>query len=374
MKLYEYMGKELFALQQIPVPRGRVVETPEEAEAVAKELGPVVVKSQVLTGKRGKAGAIAFADTPEEAGREATRLLQMEVGGEKVTRLLLEEQLPPDKELYLSLVVEGETRCPVVLASMHGGVDIEEVPEEHIVKHTIDPLLGYHPYIAREICHQLGLEGKAVKSFIALLGKLYQLFQEKDAELLEINPLGLRGEDLLALDAKVVIDDDALYRQKELPVVEEKTALEKKASEIGLAYVDLGGDIAVMANGAGITMATLDLVQHFGGTPANFLDFGGGASEETAYSALELLLGTEPRVILINIFGGITRCDVVARAFVNVMQSRGITIPFFFRLVGTKEEEGRQILQEAGVEVFSSMEEAVRQAVAASQNQQGRRT
>jgi len=371
MKLYEYMGKELFDGYRVPLPGGRVVQEAHEAARAAEELGGVVLKAQVLTGKRGKAGAISFADNPSQAEEEASRLLQMEVGGEKVERLLVEEKLPLERELYLAITVEAEARQPVVLASLYGGMDIEEVPEEHIVKYPVEVLTGYSPYIAREICDRLGLEGKVVRSFAAVLESIYRLFREKDAELVEINPLALSGEEFLALDSKVVIDDDALYRQKEIPRVEEKTSLEKKAQEMGLAYVDLGGDVAVMANGAGITMATLDLVQHFGGTPANFLDFGGGAGEEKTSGALELLLGTDPRVILINIFGGITRCDVVARAFVSVKEKQGISIPFFFRLVGTNEAEGRRVLHDAGVEVFQSMEEAVQRAVEASKNNAG---
>ncbi len=371
MKLYEYMGKELFDGYRVPLPGGRVVQEAHEAARAAEELGGVVLKAQVLTGKRGKAGAISFADNPSQAEEEASRLLQMEVGGEKVERLLVEEKLPLERELYLAITVEAEARQPVVLASLYGGMDIEEVPEEHIVKYPVEVLTGYSPYIAREIGDRLGLEGKVVRSFAAVLESLYRLFREKDAELVEINPLALSGEEFLALDSKVVIDDDALYRQKEIPRVEEKTSLEKKAQEMGLAYVDLGGDVAVMANGAGITMATLDLVQHFGGTPANFLDFGGGAGEEKTSGALELLLGTDPRVILINIFGGITRCDVVARAFVSVKEKQGISIPFFFRLVGTNEAEGRRVLHDAGVEVFQSMEEAVQRAVEASKNNAG---
>ncbi len=373
MNLYEYMGKKLFNDYHIPVPRNRVVNAAEEAGNAVRDMGGGVIKSQVLTGKRGKAGAIAFVDDPQEAVKEASRLLGMEVGGEKVETLLIEEKLPLDRELYLAITVEGEARRPVILASLDGGMDIEEVPDHRIVKWPLDILLGYHPFIAREICQQLGIKGKTVKSLTVLLGRVYRLFKEKDAELVEINPLGLCEEELIALDSKVVIDDDALYRQKELPRVEEKTALEKKAAQMGLAYVDLGGDIAVMANGAGITMATLDLVQHYGGTPANFLDFGGGAGEEKTSGALELLLGTNPQVILINIFGGITRCDVVARAFVNVREQQGVSIPFFFRLVGTNEEEGRRILEEDGIEVFTSMEEAVRRAVEASDSWEGGR-
>ena len=208
-----------------------------------------------------------------------------------------------------------------------------------------------------------GDSGGLQKQMLELVPRLYRLFRELDAELVEINPLALCGSGLIAADAKVTIDEDALYRHKELPRITEKTALELRAEELGLAFVELGGEIAVLANGAGITMATLDMVQHYGGTPANFLDMGGGADLERTANALELLLATNPRAILINIFGGITRCDVVAEAFAQVKESRGVDLPVSFRLVGTNEEEGRAVLERMGISAFHSTEEAVRHAV-----------
>ncbi len=366
MKLYEYMGKELFSRFGIPVEPAQVADTPAEARRVAEELGPAVVKAQVLSGKRGKAGAISLVDTSEEAYREAERILTLAVSGEKVERLLVSSKIDIDHELYLAITVEGQRQRPVILASYYGGMDVEEVPAGKMIKWPVDMSMGFAPFIAREIGFRMGLEGKLIRAFSDLLGKLYRLFREVDAELVEINPLAISGENLVAVDAKVTIDDDALDRQPDLPRVQERTALEKKAHAMDIAYVDLGGDIAVMANGAGITMATLDLVEHYGGTPANFLDFGGGAGVEKTTQAMELMLGTNPRVILINIFGGITRCDDVARAFAAVKENKEIEVPVFFRLVGTNEDEGRQILQELGIEAYSSMEEAVRRAVEAS--------
>lgn len=363
MKLYEYMGKELFAQYGIPLPDARVASTPEEAQKAAEQIGPVVIKSQVLAGKRGKAGGIGFADTPEEARKEADRLLQMEIGGYPVERVLVESKVQIDQEYYLSITIDGALRSPVVLASLEGGMDIEEVPEDLIVKYPLDVTVGMKPFIAREICRRLGLKGTLAKEFGSLLDKLYRLFCGRDAELVEINPLVVSGEKLLAADAKVTIDDDALFRQKDLPYVEERTDLEKKAHDLGLAYVELEGDIAVMANGAGMAMATLDMIHYYGGRPANFLDAGGGAGVEQTARALELLLATEPRVIMINIFGGITRCDDVANAFATVKKEKGITIPVVFRLVGTNEEEGRKILEQTGVDAYPTMQETAQKAV-----------
>ncbi|MEW5786098.1 MAG: ATP-grasp domain-containing protein, partial [Bacillota bacterium] len=330
----------------------------------AAELGAVVVKSQVLTGKRGKAGGIGFAATPAEAHREAARIFAMQFQGLTADKLLVEEKLQIEQELYLALTVDGAARCPVILASPDGGMDIEDVPEERMVRWPVDINLGLQPYLVREICRRMGASGSLLKQFLEILPKLYQLFREHDAELVEINPLAVTPRGLVAADAKVTIDDDALYRHPQLPRIREKTDLELKAEEMDLAYVELAGDIAVMANGAGITMATLDMVQHYGGTPANFLDFGGGAGVERTAQALELLLGTDPKAILINIFGGITRCDVVAEAFVQVKESKGIDLPVSFRLIGTNELEGRAILDKVGIRAFDTMEEAVRHAVA----------
>lgn len=363
MKLYEYLGKELFHRYAIPVPKGRVVDTAEEAAAAAGELGEVVIKAQVLAGKRGKSGGIAFASNPGKAGAEAARILQMNIQGLPVEKLLVEEKISIDRELYLAITVDGVARCPVILASLDGGMEVEELPAERMIRWPIDLNLGVKPYVAREICRRLAVQGALARQLQEMIPGLYLLFRKLDAELVEINPLAVCGERLIAADAKVTIDDDALYRHKELPVTHEKTDLERKAREMRLAFVELGGDIAVMANGAGITMATLDLVQYYGGTSANFLDLGGGADLEQISRALELLLATNPKVILINIIGGITRCDVVAEAFIRVKESRGISLPVSFRLAGTNEAEGRAILERIKIKAFSSIEEAVRHAV-----------
>lgn len=363
MKLFEYMGKELFAGCGIPVPGGRCVSSPAEAEEVAGKIGPAVIKAQVLTGKRGKAGGIAFADTPGEARQEAERLLGKIIGDFTVERLLVESRLNIEREFYLSIVIDGALRSPVVLASTEGGMDIEEVPEDLVVKYPVDVSLGLQPFMAREICRRMGLTGSVAKEFSSILINLYRLFKERDAELVEINPLVLSGERLIAADAKVTIDDYALFRQTDLPHVEEKTELEKKAHELGFSFVELDGEIAIMANGAGLSMATLDMINYYGGRPANFLDAGGGANAEQTARALELLLATDPRVIIINIFGGITRCDDVANAFAAVQKEKEIGVPVVFRLVGTNQEAGREILDNIGVRTYRTMHETAEKAV-----------
>lgn len=369
MKLFEYMGKELFSQYGITVPKGRVVFTPEEAAEAAKEIGgAVVIKSQVLSGKRGKGGGIKFAETPDEARAAAEEILGMTVQGYKVEKLLVEEKLQIDKELYLSITVDGAAKKPVLIASAEGGMDIEEVPEEKILKKHIDVFVGVYPYVVREVARRLGLAGTLAKELNKLLPALYKMFKEKDAELVEINPLVISGERLIAADSKVTIDDDALYRQKEVPMVEERTDIEKKAHELGLAFVQLDGDIAIMANGAGMAMGTLDTIQYYGGSPANFLDAGGGTGMEETAQALELLLATNPKVIFINIFGGITRCDDVANAFVKVKNSREIPVPVVIRMVGTNEEEAVKILKENGVEAYKVMHEAAQKAVELAKN------
>ncbi len=363
MKLYEHLGKELFARYDIPVPRSKLIESADQATGAVDELGEVVIKSQVLSGKRGKAGGIGFASSPDEAKKEAARIFDLEIDGLTTEKVLIEEKIKIEQELYLALTIDGSAHRPVVLASLDGGMDVEDVPEERMIRYPVDVTIGMQGYVIREICRRMGVTGDLRKELLKLLPKLYKMFRELDAELAEINPLALTPDGLIAADAKVTIDDDALYRHPDLPRISEKTALELKAEELDLAYVELGGDIAVMANGAGITMATLDMVQHYGGEPANFLDFGGGADLEKTSKSLELLLGTDPKVLLINIFGGITRCDVVAEAFVQVKQNKGIDLPVSFRLVGTNEAEGKQILEKEGIKTFASMDEAVRHAV-----------
>jgi len=365
LKLFEYMGKDLFRAGGIEVPAGRVADTPEEAVAAFQAVGgPVVIKPQVLTGKRGKAGGIRFAASAEEVAGAAADVLAMEFAGQKVDKILVEEKLSISREYYLALTVDGAAKRTVLIASASGGMDIEDVAEEEIVRRLIDPAVGVGPYVGRETAGRLGLTGEALKNFADLVVRLYRIYREKDAELCEINPLVWTGEEFVAADAKVTIDDDALYRQQDLPRVEERTAAEKAAAGLGLAFVQLDGDIAVMANGAGITMATLDTLTHLGGRPANFLDAGGGTGTEGTLKGLDLLLGLRPRVIFVNIFGGITRCDDVARAVVQFKHTREVDIPLVIRMVGTNEEQGRQILAEAGISAHRVMVEAARAAVA----------
>lgn len=366
MKMFEYMGKELFAKYGLPVPHGKMVTNPEEAASAAAEIGkPVVIKSQVLTGKRGKAGGIKFADTPEQAAAAAKELLGMDIQGLTVKTLLVEEKLKIDRELYLSIAIDSGAKMPVLIASASGGMDIEEVDEELIIKQYIDPELGMHPFIARDVVRRLGipLNGAHGKELVKIIQTLYKIFVQKDAELVEINPLVFSDDKVIAADSKLTIDDDALYRQKDMPYVEERTATEKAAKELGLSYVDLDGDIAVMANGAGITMGTLDTLQYYGGSAANFLDCGGGTGREETAKALELLIAKNPKSMIINIFGGITRCDQVALAFKDIKESVGFNCPVVIRLVGTNQEEGRAILADIGVEAFDSMQDAAKKAV-----------
>lgn len=364
VKLFEYMGKEIFASYGIKVPRGKMAASPGEAAQAAAEIGgAVVIKSQVLTGKRGKGGGIKFASGPEEAREAAASILEMTVQGHRVEKLLVEEKIQIDKELYLAITVDGSAKKPVIIASAQGGMDIEEVPDEDIVKNHVNVAVGVYPYLGREIARRIGLTGKPAAAFARLLPLLYQCFKAKDAELVEINPLVVSGDELIAADSKFTVDDDALFRQKDVPYVEDRTDIEKQAHDLGLAFVELGGNIAVMANGAGMSMGSLDTLVHYGGSPANFLDAGGGTGMEGTAKALELLLQTNPRVIFINIFGGITRCDDVANALIQVKKTREIPVPVVIRLVGTNEEEGVKILNEHGIKAYKVMQEAAAKAV-----------
>jgi len=370
VKMFEYMGKEVFSKFGLPVPKGRMVTNSDEAFRVASEIGgPVVIKSQVLSGKRGKAGGIKFADHPEGARAAAQELFGMSIQGLSVDILLVEEKLKIDKELYLSITIDSAAKMPVLIASAHGGMDIEEVADEYIVKKHIDVELGMQGFIASDIVRRMGipLNTPQGKELVKIIKTLYQIFIQKDADLVEINPLVISGDKVIAADAKVTIDDEALYRQLDLPRVEERTASEKTAHDLGLSFVELDGDIGVMANGAGITMGTLDTLSYYGGKPANFLDAGGGTGEEGTAKALELILSRNPRSIIINIFGGITRCDDVARAFVSVKKTIGIPVPVVIRLVGTNQEAGRAILKEAGIEAYDAMQDAAKKAVELAQ-------
>ncbi len=363
MRLHEYQAKELFARYGIPVQPGVVISSPEEVRRLAVRY-PVVLKAQVLVGGRGKAGGVQLAHTAEEAEEKASRILGMEIRGERVRKLLVVEAAQIDREYYLAFVVDRGSRRLSLVASAEGGVDIEEVARrspERIVRLSVDPALGFHPFHGRWVGRRLGLGGALLSSFADVATNLYRLTCERDAELAEINPLALCQGRWLAVDAKLVVDDNARPRQPDLPADEETTELERLAREHDLSYVELDGDIAIIGNGAGLVMSTLDMVAHFGGRPANFLDVGGGASTEAMRRALDIVLRKPGvRALFINIFGGITRCDDVARA----IAASPPPVPTSIRLTGTNEEEGRRILEAAGIFAFTDPEEAARRAVA----------
>lgn len=363
MKQYEYMAKATLKAFGIPIPPGRVVDTPEQARAAVAEIGPAALKAQVLVGGRGKAGGIKFAETPDEAVTQARSILGMNLKGYIVERLYAEGKLTIDQELYISITTDRNHKTPLLMASRAGGVEIEEVEDNLIVRQYINPRVGALPFVGREVAHRLGLEGVVAREFADLVVKLYRIYREFDAELVEINPLAVSGGHLIAADARLNVDDSALFRHSDITPVVEGSELEQKVQVIGLAYVELDGDIAVMANGAGMAMATLDAIQYFGGKPANFLDAGGGASVEPTAQALAVLVSMQPKAIFINIFGGITRCDDVAKAILQVKNSQGIPVPLVVRLVGTNEEAGVRLLNDAGISAYSQMAEAAQKVV-----------
>lgn len=369
MKLHEYQAKDLFKAHDIPIQRGVVVAHPEQIDGVRLKY-PLVLKAQVLVGGRGKAGGIKLAHTPEEARKHAAAILGMEIKGEKVRRLLVAEAADIGAEYYLAFIVDRAARKLVAIASAAGGIDIEEVAcqtPEKIAKSRIDPFLGFHPFHARQLGRAIGLSGTLLADFTAVAIALYRLCVTADAELAEINPLAVVGGRLLAVDAKVIIDDNALFRYPSPPQHEELTELEQMARASGLSYVELDGDIAVIGNGAGLVMSMLDVVEHFGGRPANFLDVGGGATEENMKQAIDIV-ARKPgvRALFINIFGGITRCDDIARGITASPPPMGMVV----RLTGTNEEEGRRILQAAGIHAYLDPEEAARRVVALAQGRQ----
>jgi len=369
MKLYEYMAKDMLARFGIRTPRGRLVSTPQQAADTCAEIGPVVLKAQILAGKRGRAGGILPAATPAEAAAVAESLLGKEINGLLVERLLCEQKLEIAQELYAAIAVDGAARKPVLILSAQGGVSVEEVAERSIIRRHIDLPWGLFAFMTREAVRRLEVNDKVAAGVVDVCLRMYRVFRRHDAEMVEINPLAvLPDETVMAVDARITVDDDAAWRQRDLPFVSEYTAKEQKARDLGFAYVELAGDIAVLANGAGITMATLDVLQRYGGRPANFLDVGGGADAARAEQALELLLNDEPKALLVNIFGGITRCDDVAAALVRVINAREAAgkprMPVVVRLAGTHEAEGTAILAAAGVTTHRSMEDAAARTVA----------
>ena len=376
LDLFEYQGKELFARNGIPVPSGETAETPAEARAAAERIGgTVVVKAQVQVGGRGKAGGIQLAANPDEAEARAKDILGMDIKGHIVHRVWIESASDIEKEYYASITFDRSEKKPLVMLSAMGGVDIEAVAEEHpdkLARLHIDPLSGFHPHHARRLCYEAGIDPEAMRGVQDILIKLYAGFTDLDAMLFEINPLILtKGGDVIALDAKVTIDNNALYRHPDVAALQESTTedpQERMAQEKGVTYVKLDGDVGILGNGAGLVMSTLDVVALAGGRPANFLDAGGGSKADEVVAALEVLL-SDPKVksLLINIFGGITRCDEVAEGLLTAIDQLGSTIPIVVRLDGTNEEEGRKIIQDrapSNVVVEPTMLSAAERAVA----------
>jgi len=373
MKLHEYQSKQFFAKYGIPIPKGRVAANAEEAKHIAQELGDrVVIKAQVLVGGRGKAGGIRLAKSPEEAEELAAQILSMKIKELPVRKVLVDEAASIDKEIYLGITNDRSARKPVMMASSAGGVEIEEVARdapEKIVKVYIDPLLGLRDYQARDIAAGIDLPRDHWRIFGQIANGLWQAYRESDATLAEINPLVITSEDqLLAVDGKMVLDDNALFRHPDLAEMRDldvEDPSEIEARKYGLVFIKLDGDIGCMVNGAGLAMTTMDIIKLFGGSPANFLDIGGGASAEKVTAALRIIL-TDPNVktVLFNIFGGITRGDEVARGILAAMNDVQKEIPMVIRLVGTNAEEGRQILSDADMITAETLADAAKKAVA----------
>ncbi len=375
MKLLEYQAKQVFGKYGLPIPRGGVAGTPEEAKGVASKIGgPVAVKVQLPVGGRGKSGGILFAETPDEAAETAGRLLGSRLKDIEVRMVLVEEKLSIKDELYLGITLDRRNRSYVVLASTEGGVDIEEVATktpERIVRHVIDPLGGLRSYHARFVAKRLGYSGREMNALTDLILRLYRVAQETDAELTEINPLAATDSGFVAADARLNVDNNALFRHPDLAQMSqeaEKSELserERKARSLGLTYVELNGDIGIIGNGAGLTMATIDTVTLHGGRPANFLDLGGGASSEIIGTGVSYVLSDfRVRALFVNILGGITRCDETARGVIEAREKTGSEKPIVVRMTGTNEEEGRRLLKEAGIDDLDTMEAAAERVVA----------
>ena len=378
MNLHEYQSKRIFAKYGIPIPSGEVATTPTEARDIAVRLGgPVVVKSQVLVGGRGKAGGIKLAKTSDEAEARATDILGMDIKGLTVKKVLVDEAADIQTEIYLGAVLDRGRRRVVLMASSEGGVEIEQVAAEtpdKIVTVAVHPFLGLRDHQARILADGIGLPKEHVKAFIKIAKGLYQAYMETDATLAEINPLVITGDNqLIAVDGKIGLDDSALFRHPELaemrdPDSEDESEVE--ARRYGLSYIHLDGEIGCMVNGAGLAMATMDIVKLYGGDPANFLDIGGGAKADKVAAALRIILSdARVKAVLINIFGGITRCDEVARGVLEAIDTLDVKVPFVVRLVGTNEEEGRQILADANLTTATSLADAAQKAVAASKGE-----
>jgi succinyl-CoA synthetase beta subunit len=366
MKIHEYQAKAILARYGVPTPRGEVAFKRDEARAIAERLGTpvVVVKAQIHAGGRGKGGGVKLAKSAEQAGELAGQILGMKLvtpqtgaEGRIVKRLLIEEGLDIKREIYMSVLVDRATACPVFMASAAGGMEIEEVAKEHpeaILREQINPVVGMQPYQARKLAFGLGLAPEVVTNAVPFMQALYRAFVETDASLVEINPCVITGDGrVVALDAKMTFDDNALYRHKEireLRDLDEEEPLEVEASKHGLNYIKLDGTVGCMVNGAGLAMSTMDIIKLAGGSPANFLDVGGGASAEQVKNAFKILLtDAHVRGVFINIFGGILRCDVLATGVVDAARELSIQVPIVVRMEGTNVAEGQRILKDSGL-------------------------
>jgi len=382
VKIHEYQAKSILARFGVPVPRGEVAFAPAEAAEIARRLGGnVVVKAQIHAGGRGKGGGVKLAKSPDEAEQIAKQMIGMTLvthqtgpEGKKVSRVLVEEGLQIDRELYLSILIDRAAALPVVIASAAGGMDIEDVAAkqpEKILREHINRGTGIVPFQSRKLAFGMGLEAGPAQKLVKLLDALYKAFIETDASLIEINPLILtKSGDLLALDAKVTFDDNALYRHpdiREFRDLSEEDPLEVEASKFSLNYIRLDGNIGCMVNGAGLAMATMDIIKLAGGEPANFLDVGGGANAEQIRNAFKILMSDRNvRAVLINIFGGILRCDVLAEGVIAAVKDLGVPVPIVIRMEGTNVDQGKRMLNESGLNFTTadSMGEAAQKVVA----------
>ena len=368
MKIHEYQAKDIFSRYGIPIPQGKVAYTPEEAAEIANELGGrAVVKAQVHAGGRGKAGGIKVVNSPEEASAAAdaligTSLVTFQTGpeGSPIRSVLVEEVVDVETELYVGMAIDGAAEGIVAIASAAGGMEIEEVAEtspEEIIRVAVDPVLGLQPFQGRKLAYGLGVPDSLNRPVAGLMASLHRLFEENDCSLVEINPLGITTDGrVLAMDAKINIDDDAMFRQRsalELRDIEQEDPLEVEAGKFDINYVKLDGDVGCIVNGAGLAMATMDVTHAAGASPANFLDIGGGADEEKVAKSLEIVLSdTNVTRVLVNIFGGILRCDVAARGFVMASERVPDKMrPMVVRMLGTNADEGREILANSGLDV-----------------------
>jgi succinyl-CoA synthetase beta subunit len=385
MNIHEYQAKEILRRFGVPVADGGVASTPEEAETVARSLktDAIAVKSQIHAGGRGKAGGIRIVKTPADAAKAARELIgkvlvthQTGPQGKQVRKVLIEAGCIPKRELYLSVLIDRSIARPSFLASTEGGVDIEAVAAktpDKILKEPVDPAIGAQPYQARKIAYALGLGGTQLQPAVNLILSVYRAFVETDASLIEINPLIIDQQDrVMALDAKMNFDDNALFRHKDILAMRdlnEEDPREVEASKFGLNYIGLDGNIACMVNGAGLAMATMDIIKYYGGSPANFLDVGGGASTEQVTEAFKILCADKNvKGILVNIFGGIMKCDVIANGILTAVKQVNVRVPLVVRLEGTNVELGKKILKESGLAVIAadSMADAAQKIVHAA--------